>query len=241
MPRFYIDAPLACGQLLDLPAEVAHHIHVVRLAPGDTLTLFNGAGGQYDAVLTEVGKKKATAELRAFDPREAELPYPVTLAQGLPEGTKMDWIVEKAVELGVAAVQPLAARRCVVRLSAERAEKKLEHWRGVVVAAAEQSGRNRLATVAGPAEFRDWIGTPADGPRLLLSPRGTQLLTAWARDAGPQAVTLLVGPEGGFTDEEEDAAVRGGAVMVTMGPRVLRTETAALAAVSMLAALWGGM
>lgn len=241
MPRFYIDAPLAAGALLDLPAEVAHHIHVVRLGPGDTLTLFNGTGGQYEAVLTDVGKKRATAEVRAFAARDVELPYPVTLAQGLPEGTKMDWIVEKAVELGVAAVQPLAARRCVVRLSAERAQKKLEHWRGVVVAAAEQSGRNRLASVAEPAEFRDWIGTPAAGPRLLLSPRATSSLVEWARDAGAQPVTLLVGPEGGFTDEEEDAAVRAGATMVSMGPRVLRTETAALAALSMLAAVWGGM
>jgi len=241
MPRFYIDAPLAAGALLDLPAEVAHHIHVVRLGPGDTLTLFNGTGGQYEAVLTDVGKKRATAEVGAFTARDVELPYPVTLAQGLPEGTKMDWIVEKAVELGVAAVQPLAARRCVVRLSAERAQKKLEHWRGVVVAAAEQSGRNRLASVAEPAEFRDWIGTPADGPRLLLSPRATSSLVEWARGAGAQPVTLLVGPEGGFTDEEEDAAVRAGATMVSMGPRVLRTETAALAALSMLAAVWGGM
>jgi 16S rRNA (uracil1498-N3)-methyltransferase len=241
MPRFYIDAPLAAGALLDLPAEVAHHIHVVRLGPGDTLTLFNGTGGQYEAVLTDVGKKRATAEVGAFAARDVELPYSVTLAQGLPEGTKMDWIVEKAVELGVAAVQPLAARRCVVRLSAERAQKKLEHWRGVVVAAAEQSGRNRLASVAEPAEFRDWIGTPAAGPRLLLSPRAASSLVEWARNAGAQPVTLLVGPEGGFTDEEEDAAVRAGATMVSMGPRVLRTETAALAALSMLAAVWGGM
>jgi 16S rRNA (uracil1498-N3)-methyltransferase len=241
MPRFYIDAPLAPGQLLDLPAEVAHHIHVVRLAPGDIVTLFNGMGGQCDAVLTEVGKKRATAEVRAFDARDVELPYAVTLAQGLPEGTKMDWIVEKAVELGVTAVQPLAARRCVVRLSAERAQKKLEHWRGIVVAASEQSGRNRLAAIGEPAELRDWIGTPAAGPRLLLSPRGTSSLVDWARGAGPQPVTIMVGPEGGFTDEEEDAAVRAGAVMVSMGPRVLRTETAALAALAMLQGSWGGM
>lgn len=241
MPRFYIDAPLATGQLLDLPAEVAHHIHVVRLAPGDALTLFNGAGGQYEAELVEVGKKRATAEIKAFDGREAELPYPVTLAQALPEGTKMDWIIEKAVELGVTAVQPLAARRCVVRLSAERAQKKLEHWQGVIVAAAEQSGRNRLAALDGPVDFRDWLGAPATGPRLLMSPRATASLVEWARQAGPQPVTLLVGPEGGFTDEEEDAAVRAGATMVSMGPRVLRTETAALAAVAMLNGLWGGM
>lgn len=238
MPRFYIDTPLAAGQLVDLPPEVAHHIHVVRLAPGDPVTLFNGGGGQYEAVLTEVGKKRATAHVTAFDAREAELPYAVTLAQGLPEGTKMDWIIEKAVELGAGAIVPLAARRCVVRLSAERAEKKLAHWRGVVVAAAEQSGRNRLTHVADPADLRDWLATPADGARLLLSPRATQSLTDWARSAGPQAVTVMVGPEGGFTDDEEAAAIAAGAVAVSLGPRILRTETAGLALLAALGAVW---
>lgn len=241
MPRFHIDAPLAVGQLLDLPAEVAHHIHVVRLAPGDALTLFNGRGGQYEAVLTEVGKKRATAEVRAHDGREAELAFAVTLAQALPEGTKMDWIIEKAVELGVATVQPLAARRCVVRLSAERAEKKLEHWRGVAVSAAEQSGRNRVAGVAEPLDLKDWLARPADGQRILLSPRATVSLAEWTRAQAPQAVTLLVGPEGGFTDEEEELAVRHGALALSAGPRVLRTETAALAVLAVLGAAWGGM
>ncbi|GGY66784.1 16S rRNA (uracil(1498)-N(3))-methyltransferase [Pseudoduganella albidiflava] len=241
MPRFYIDAPLATGQLLDLPAEVAHHIHVVRLAPGDALTLFNGTGGQYEAELVEVGKKRATAEIKAFDGREAELPYPVTLAQALPEGTKMDWIIEKAVELGVTAVQPLAARRCVVRLSAERAQKKLEHWQGVIVAAAEQSGRNRLAALDGPMDLKEWLARPADGQRILLSPRATGSLAAWSRAQAPQPVTLLVGPEGGFTDEEEALARQFGALALSAGPRVLRTETAALAVLAVLSAAWGGM
>lgn len=147
MPRFFIDMPLAAGQLVDLPPEVAHHIHVIRLGPGDPLTLFDGNGGQYEAVLADVGKKRATAEVRTFDPREAELPYPVTLAQALPEGTKMDWIVEKAVELGVAAVQPLAARRCVVRLSAERAEKS---WR--TGARSSSPRRNKAVATA----WRRW-------------------------------------------------------------------------------------
>ncbi|TWI65505.1 16S rRNA (uracil1498-N3)-methyltransferase [Pseudoduganella lurida] len=241
MPRFHLSMPLAIGQLVDLPPEVAHHIHVVRLAPGDLLTLFNGDGGQYEAVLTEVGKKRATAEVRTFDAREAELPFPVTLAQALPEGTKMDWIIEKAVELGVAAVQPIAARRCVVRLSAERAEKKLEHWRGVAVAAAEQSGRNQLTAIAEPMNLRDWLAAPAEGTRLLLSPRAEASLAVWARDNAAHPVTLLIGPEGGLTEEEEDEARRAGAVAVSMGPRILRTETAALAVVAVLAAQWGGM
>jgi len=239
MPRFYVAQPLAEGQVMDLPPEVAHHIHVLRLAPGDSLILFNGGGGEYTAVLVEVQKKRASCTVKLFDPREVELPFAVTLAQGLPEGTKMDWILEKAVELGVAGLQPLAARRSVVRLSAERAEKKLEHWQGVVVAAAEQSGRNRLLQLAPPLAFGDWIGQHDLHRRVILTPRASESLAHWARHQPPQALTLMVGPEGGFSDEEEALALRHGALPLAMGPRILRTETAGLAAAAMLAALWG--
>ncbi|HEY0585609.1 MAG TPA: 16S rRNA (uracil(1498)-N(3))-methyltransferase [Pseudoduganella sp.] len=241
MPRFHVPQPLAAGQQLELPADVAHHINVVRMEPGDTLTLFNGDGGEYTAVLTEVQKKKAWAEIKVFDPREAELPFAVTLAQALPEGSKMDWIIEKAVELGVAGIQPLAARRCVVRLSAERAEKKLEHWNGIVVSASEQCGRNRLASVAAPLEFRDWIAQQDLHKRVILTPRATESLADWARHQPAQALSIMVGPEGGFSDEEEAEALRHGALPLSIGPRVLRTETAALAAVSILSAAWGGI
>lgn len=241
MPRFHVPQPLAAGQQLELPADVAHHINVVRMEPGDTLTLFNGDGGEYKAVLTEVQKKKAWAEIKVFDPREAELPFAVTLAQALPEGSKMDWIIEKAIELGVAGIQPLAARRCVVRLSAERAEKKLEHWNGIVVSAAEQCGRNRLAPVAAPLEFRDWIARQDLHKRVILTPRATESLADWARHQPAQALSIMVGPEGGFSDEEEAEALRHGALPLSIGPRVLRTETAALAAVSILSAAWGGI
>ena len=241
MPRFHVPQALAAGQQLELPAEVAHHINVVRMAPGDTLTLFNGDGGEYTAVLTEVQKKKAWAEVKVFDPREAELPFAITLAQALPEGTKMDWIIEKAVELGVAGIQPLAARRCVVRLSAERAEKKIEHWNGVVVSASEQCGRNKLTAVAAPLEFRDWIAQQDLHKRVILTPRATESLADWARHQPAQALSIMVGPEGGFSDEEEAQALRQGALPLSIGPRVLRTETAALAAVSILAAAWGGI
>ncbi|KQZ39731.1 16S rRNA (uracil(1498)-N(3))-methyltransferase [Duganella sp. Root1480D1] len=241
MPRFHVPQPLAAGQQLELPANVAHHINVVRMEPGDTLTLFNGDGGEYTAVLTEVQKKKAWAEVKVFEPREAELPFAVTLAQALPEGAKMDWIIEKAVELGVAGIQPLAARRCVVRLSAERAEKKLEHWNGIVISASEQCGRNRLAPVAAPVEFREWISQQDLHRRVILTPRATESLADWARHQPPQALSIMVGPEGGFSDEEEAEALRHGALPLSIGPRVLRTETAALAAVSILAAAWGGI
>ncbi len=243
MPRFYCPPPLIAGQTIELPTAVAHHLYVLRMQPGDELTLFDGRGGQYHAVLAEIGKKRASATIDAFEDVEAELPYAITLAQGLPEGSKMDWIIEKAVELGVAAVQPLTARRSVVRLSGERAEKRHAHWRGVIEAASEQCGRNRLAQLAPVADFGAWLAAPdaAASPRILLSPRADISLAHWAREAGPRALTLMVGPEGGFTAEEENAAVAAGARMLSIGPRVLRTETAALATLAMLGGLWGGM
>jgi 16S rRNA (uracil1498-N3)-methyltransferase len=242
MPRFYCPQPLVPGSLVDLPEAVAHHLHVVRQQSGDELVLFNGEGGQARARLVEIGKRRATAEVLAIDAVDVELPFRVTLAQGLPEGSKMDWIVEKAVELGTAAIQPLAAQRSVVRLSGERADKRLAHWQGVVVSASEQCGRNRLADVAPIQDFHRWLGQgAAGGVRILLSPRAEASLAQWTRQAPAQDVTLLVGPEGGFTEQEEDAALAAGALALSMGPRVLRTETAGLAALAILAAGWGGI
>jgi 16S rRNA (uracil1498-N3)-methyltransferase len=240
MPRFYCPQPLIPGGIVDLPETVAHHLHVVRQQPGDEVVLFNGEGGQARARLREIGKRRASADVVALEDVDVELPYSVTLAQGLPEGSKMDWIVEKAVELGVAAVQPLAAARSVVKLSGERAEKRQAHWEGVIVAASEQSGRNRLALLSPLQDFGRYIAQPSDQPRILLSPRATQSLAGWARDTTPQAVALLIGPEGGFSAPEEEAALAQGALALSMGPRVLRTETAGLAALATLNAVWSG-
>jgi 16S rRNA (uracil1498-N3)-methyltransferase len=241
MPRFYCPQPLAAGATIALPDPVAHHAWVVRLQPGAELTLFNGDGGEYLAQLDVLEKKGATARILAFVERDRELPFEITLAQALPEAAKMDWIIEKAVEMGVAAIQPLAAQRCVVRLSAERAEKRQAHWQGVIVAASEQSGRNRLARLAVLDNVNTWIGQHDLHKRVLLTPRATEPLAGWARHQPPQALTLMVGPEGGYTDQEEDAAIARGAIALSMGPRVLRTETAGIAAVAALNALWGGM
>ena len=238
MPRFYCPQPLVNGSTVELPEAVAHHLHVVRLQPGAALTLFNGEGGQYRATLVETGKRRATAVIDAHEAIEAEAPYPVTLAQGLPEGSKMDWIIEKAVELGVAAIQPLAAARSVVRLSGERLEKRQTHWHGVIVAASEQCGRNRLAQLLPMTDVQPWLAASTGTTRILLSPRATESLAGWARVNAPQAVTLLIGPEGGLTPHEEDAAVAAGALSLSMGPRVLRTETAGLAALAVLAGAW---
>ncbi|WP_353155595.1 16S rRNA (uracil(1498)-N(3))-methyltransferase [Herminiimonas fonticola] len=241
MPRFYCPQALVIGAVVTLPEHVAHHIQVIRLSVGDTITLFNGEGGEYTATISTVEKKRVTAEIKIFEPREVELPYAITLAQALPEASKMDWIIEKAVELGVHAVQPLASQRCVVRLSAERATKKMQHWQGIVIAASEQSGRNRLTTLAEPADFNQWATQQDLHVRIMLSPRAEQPLSDWARHHPPQSVALMIGPEGGFTDKEENLAIANGALMLSMGPRVLRTETAGLSAVAALNAVWGAM
>lgn len=241
MPRFHCPQPLVPGSLVDLPEAVAHHLHVVRHQSGDELVLFNGEGGQARARIADIGKRRASAEILALEAVDVELPFRVTLAQGMPEGSKMDWIVEKAVELGAAGIVPLAAQRSVVRLSGERADKRLAHWQAVVVSASEQCGRNRLAGVAPVQDFNRWLGQGADGVRILLSPRADASLAAWVRQTPARDVTLLVGPEGGFTDQEEDAARAAGALALSMGPRVLRTETAGLAALAILAAGWGGI
>ena len=241
MPRFYCPQPLVPGTTIDLPGAVAHHIAVVRLAPGELITLFNGEGGEAQASIVSVAKRSVTAAVQAQIAREVELPYAVTLAQALPEASKMDWIIEKAIELGAAGIVPLAAQRCVVRLSAERAEKKLAHWQAIIVSASEQSGRNRLAQLAPLQEFNQWSRQQDLHKRILLTPRADQSLADWARHQPPQAVTVMVGPEGGFTEAEETAAIAAGAIGLAMGPRILRTETAVLSALATLSALWQGM
>lgn len=241
MPRFYFPAALQVGLHIELPAELAHHIHVLRLQAGDSIELFNGEGGAYVASLTASDRKKATAELKLFLREERELPYALNLAQALPEGSKMDWIIEKAMELGVSAIQPLAAQRSVVRLNAERAEKKLAHWQAVISAAAEQCGRNRLALLAAPLDLNKWLAQQDLHQRIMLSPRASQSLSDWARHHPPQAVTLLIGPEGGLSEQEEAQAEKHGVLPLSMGPRILRTETAGLAAISALNACWGAM
>ena len=241
MPRFYCPQPLVPGTTIALPEAVAHHIAVVRLAPGELITLFNGEGGEVQAGIVSVAKRSVTAEVQAHHAREVELPYAVTLAQALPEASKMDWIIEKAIELGAAGIVPLAAQRCVVRLSSERAEKKLAHWQGIIVSASEQCGRNRLAQLAPLQEFNQWHKQQDLQQRIILTPRAQQSLADWARHQPPQAVTLMVGPEGGFTEAEEQAAIAAGAIGLAMGPRILRTDTAGLTALATLGALWGGM
>ncbi len=248
-PRFYCDVPLAAGARIALPDALAHHaVRVLRLRAGEAITLFNGLGGEFPAVL-EIDGKAGYAQLGEFNPREAELGGRITLAQGLPSGDKMDWVVEKAVELGAARVCPIAAQRSVLQLSGARLEKRVAHWQRIAQSAAEQCGRNRLMAVDAPQALADWLAQPADGLRLLCHPEADQDLAGLLQGgsgasgasgaSGVQALTLLVGPEGGWSDKELDAARQAGVQAVRFGPRVLRTETAGLALISAISALQG--
>jgi 16S rRNA (uracil1498-N3)-methyltransferase len=241
MPRFFTLDALEVGATLALPEALAHHIQVLRLAQGSLITLFNGEGGEFTATLSSIEKKRVSVDVKAYAPRDVELPYALTLAQALPESSKMDWIIEKAVELGAASIIPLAAQRCVVRLSSERAAKRHAHWQAIIVAASEQSGRNRLAQLAPLSDYPQWIGQQDLHKRIILSPRAETSLANWTRHQPPQALTLVIGPEGGLSEQEESAAIKHGALALSMGPRILRTETAGLAALALINGMWGGM
>jgi len=237
MPRFHCPAPLATGQSLLLPPGAARHVQVLRLQPGERITLFNGAGGEYEAVVERMGRSEVSVQVEGHDPVEREAAREVHLATVMPANERMDWLVEKATELGVTSIQPLVADRSVLRLAGERAAKKQAHWQAVAVAACEQCGRNRVPAVHEVADLRAWLARPAmaGAKRLLLSLRPpTQPLREAAGGAdGP--LVFLTGPEGGFTEAEEETALAGGFQPVTLGPRVLRAETAALAALAALA------
>lgn len=246
-PRFFVSADLADGTVLSLPESVVRHVQVLRLATGEAVTLFNGQGGSHAATLLDIGKRSVTAQIGARDAGECELPFRVTLAQGLAGGDKMDWLIEKAVELGVGAIQPLQAARSVVRLSGERAQKRHAHWEALVQAACEQCGRNRLPIVEPLANVEPWLAAAAragQGERWLVSPRAPESLVSRVSDQRAailaEGVTLLIGPEGGLAPEEEDAAIARGFTAVSLGPRILRTETAGLACLSALNAVLGG-
>lgn len=245
MPRFFVDSTFAAGDVVTLPDEVARHVQVLRLQAGDALTLFNGRGGQHTARLVEVGRRNALAEIGTHEAVEAEPPYRVTLAQGIAGGDKMDWLIEKAVELGVTGIAPLITARGVVRLSAERAERRQAHWQGIVRAACEQCGRNCLPAVAPARDLSKWFDAlpaaeDAKGLRLMLSPRASQPFAALPDTPPAGEVILLIGPEGGLSPEEEAAAAGYGFTGLSLGPRVLRTETAGIAVLAALAARWGG-
>lgn len=242
--RIYSASPLVGEARIALPPAAAHHVaRVLRLREGDAVTLFDGAGGEYPARIAAIVRDTVMVDTGAHRAAERESPLRITLAQALQAADKMDYTIRKAVELGAARIVPLAARRSVLRLDGERAAKRLLHWRQVVVAACEQCGRNRPPEVAPVQALDAWLGESSPASlRLLLSPAGEAGLGALELGDGGAAgggIELLAGPEGGFEEAEERAARYAGFRPLRLGPRVLRTETAGLAALAALQARWG--
>ncbi len=241
--RFYFPEKLGSGAEVRLPIDTAHHaIRTLRLGLGDPIVLFDGLGGEYEASICRIDRNLVVARTGPFVDRSAESPLTLILAQGISSSERMDFTIQKAVELGIAVVQPLATERSVVKLTNERAARKTGHWRKLAIAACEQCGRDRLVDIADPQSLADWLSqwprdTSENELRLLLAPDGG----IGFRDLPQQVsrIVLMVGPEGGLAPTEIAAAQRWGFQSVRIGPRVLRTETAALAALAAIQLRWG--
>jgi 16S rRNA (uracil1498-N3)-methyltransferase len=238
LPRFYCREALSPGAHVELPEPVARHaVRVLRLPPGAPMVLFDGRGGEYLAHIERIERDRVVAELAAWSEVERESVLTITLIQALQAGDKMDFTIQKAVELGVRHIVPVESRRSVLRLAGERAGKRVAHWQGVVASACEQSGRNQVPLVAPLEKLENWLARPANGVlRLMLAPDAEQTLAS-IRPVGE--VQLLIGAEGGLDPQEVIAAQSAGFQAVRMGPRILRTETAGLAALAAMQALWG--
>ncbi|HEX6550889.1 MAG TPA: 16S rRNA (uracil(1498)-N(3))-methyltransferase [Gammaproteobacteria bacterium] len=243
IPRIYTPQTLNMGQLLELePAASKHLLTVLRLKPGAALVLFNGNGREFSARLEGATKQRASISVDAQQPARTESPLHITLAQGISRGERMDYTLQKAVELGVTHIVPLSTERSVVRLDDKNAERKLSHWQNVVIGACEQSGRLLVPEIAEPVSLDHFLTGNDTGTvlNLLLDPEAETSLRMLARPIG-QKLLLLVGPEGGLSDAERNAARRSGFQGVRLGPRILRTETAALVALSILQSIWGDL
>jgi len=240
MPRFYCPPPLPHSGSFELPADAAHHAsRVLRLRESATVQIFDGEGGECHGVITEIGGKRVVVGNIISVEADRESPLKATLVQAMASSEKMDWIIQKATELGVAVIQPVNTERSVARLASERVEKRIDHWRQVAISACEQCGRNALPEILPPVDIMVWlqkIRSSADSKFILL-PQGSVSLHAQHKPAG--GITLLIGAEGGFTESESGSALLCGFTPVRMGPRVMRTETAAIAGLAALQTLWG--
>jgi len=237
--RVYVNQVLGIGMEFTLPEDAFRHlVQALRMRPGEGFIAFNGQGGEYAASMLDVGKRAATARIDAFDAVDRESPLQLTLAQCVAKGDRMDYTVQKAVELGISRIVPLVSSRSVVRIDGDRWERKIEHWQGVIASACEQSGRTRLPLLDAPQNLNAWLDAAREPAlELTLDPKAMQTLRSLVKPVGP--VTLLVGPEGGLSDQEIEHAARSGFAGLRIGPRVLRTETAGVATLAAIQSVWG--
>lgn len=245
LPRFYCNEQITLNQPFELPDNVRHHaIRVLRLKQGDSIILFNGRGGEFLSEIIAINKNTSTINILQHNERECESPLTIELAQAICANEKMDWIIQKAVEMGVNSIQPVITMRSVIKLSNERAAKRLQHWKQIAIAACEQCGRNHLPEVLPPLSLPHWLGEIKNRElsahtNLLLLPTAEKKLSELAPNPNNAAYTLLIGPEGGFTPEEERAAMHAHFEPILVGKRILRTESAALATIAAMQTLWG--
>ncbi|MFC1602236.1 16S rRNA (uracil(1498)-N(3))-methyltransferase [Pseudomonadota bacterium] len=238
IPHIYTCQPLTSGKTITLEEGPSRHIcQVLRLQPNNELSFFNGDGQQYNARLQCCSKQKVAAEIISVTENSAEPPIHFTLALGISKGERVDYALQKAVELGISCFTPLFTERTVVKLKGERLERRLNHWKKVAIAACEQSGRNTIPTIEAAQQFDEWIGHAQHGTRLILHPNATQSLNMLPTPN--DSVLLLIGPEGGLSDREIATAEAADFAPIKLGPRVLRTETAPIAALSAMQMLWG--
>lgn len=239
IPRLYQDCPLAVGASIELDeTAIRHAIQVLRLKPDDRLILFNGDGHDYPARLTAISKKQATARIENATLADNESPLQTHLALGIARGERMDYALQKAVELGINRLTPLLTERCVVQLDEKREQKRRQHWQGIIRGACEQSGRARLPQLDPVMSYSEFLDTPLTGQRMILDPRSDRSLSDCTR---PQQLILMIGPEGGFTQSEREMAYQHDATGIRLGPRILRTETAVVAGLTAAQTLWGDL
>src|SRR3990167_5968017 len=230
--RIYQPDPITLG-MLQLDEKASHHLaRVLRAATNDEDVIFNGEGGEYHGVINQINKKNVIVEMKKFVDRESESPVSISLAQGIARGEKMDFVIQKAVELGVSEIFPVITERCNMRLDQERSQKRLQHWQAVVISACEQSGRNRLPVVHAPQSLQACLENVDAEKKFVLSPHVHSKLEDTT--GKPATLAILIGPEGGLSEKEMQAAISDGFVALNLGPRILRTETAAVTVLSVL-------
>ena len=238
--RLYQNIPLSVNQQVTLDEKASHHLMtVLKRKVNDPVIIFNGQGGEYHGHITTISKRQVSVLLAHFQDNNVESKLHIHLGQAISRGDKMDLTLQKAVELGVTDITPLISERCGVRLSQQRFEKKMQHWQNIVISACEQCGRNTLPTLANPVAIDEWLINREEQTRLLLAPEIGQSLSTIEHPQGN--IVLLVGPEGGLSDREIQSAAHHHFTPLTLGPRILRTETAALVALSVIQATWGDL